>query len=89
MNSPHRFSDDELIDILNTTGLRSVVMRSTSNERERIDLLIPHVPGRSYRFERDTTGNTYLLYASPNELKLLVSGLLETCLRHFGSGFRS
>lgn len=88
MNAPHRFTDDELIDILNTAGLRSVVLRSTSDERDRIDLLIPHIPGSSYRFERDATGYTHLLYAKPNELKLLVTGLLETCLRYFDSGFR-
>lgn len=89
MNAPHRFSDDEIIDILNTTGLRSVVMRSTSEGQDRIDLLIPHIPGRSYRFERDAKGQTHLLYVNPTELKLLVSGLLETCLRYFDSGFRS
>jgi hypothetical protein len=79
----HHFSDDELVDILNGTGLRSVVMRSTSHDHDRIDLLIAHVAGSSYRFERDARGGTHLLHVSPCDLKLLASGSLEDCLRDF------
>lgn len=82
MTTP-RFSDDELIDILNGTGLRSVVMRSTSHGHDRIDLLIPSNAGSSYRFEKDARGHVHLLHASPDDLRLLASGTLDDCLLDF------
>lgn len=79
----HRFSDDDLIDILNATGLRSVVMRDNGPGHDRLDLLIPTMAGSSYRFERDAIGHTYLLHASPDDLKLITSGTLTECLDMF------
>lgn len=81
--STHRFSDDYLIDILTATGLRSLVMRDSGPGHDRLDLLIPHQTGSSYRFERDAVGHTYLLHASPCDLKLLTSGTLAECLDMF------
>lgn len=79
----HHFTDDELVDILNCTGLRSIVMRDNGPGHDRIDLLLPHLVGHSYRFERDAVGYTYLLHSSPGELKLITSGTLEDCLDNF------
>lgn len=82
MSAP-RFTADELVDIINGTGLRSVVMRDNGPGHDRLDLLLPHMEGHSYRFERDATGYTYLLHAAPGDLKLLASGSLDDCLRDF------
>lgn len=79
----HHFTDDELVDIINGTGLRSVVMRDNGPGHDRIDLLLPHMDGHSYRFERDATGHTYLLHSSPSDLKLITSGTLDDCLENF------
>jgi hypothetical protein len=42
-----RFTDEELIEILNATGLRSVVMRDNGPGQNRLDLLIPRMAGYS------------------------------------------
>lgn len=81
--SAHHFTDDEMIDILNGTGLRSVVMRDNGPGHDRLDLLLSHMPGHSYRFERDATGCTYLLHSAPGDLRLLASGSLDDCLDKF------
>ena len=84
-----RFTDDELVEILNATGLRSVVLRDNGPGHDRLDLLLPHMEGHSYRFERDATGHTYLLHSAPEELKLITSGTLEDCLDTFVPRFPS
>jgi hypothetical protein len=82
MSAP-RFSDDELVDIINATRLRSRVMRDKGPVHDRIDLLIAHQPGSAYRFERDATGWTYLVHIASDQWKLIASGSLADCLSTF------
>ena len=83
MNDPIQFTDDEIVEILTATALRSGVMRDKGPGHDRIDLLIPHLPGSAYRIERDAIGYTYLVFMSAKEWKLLASGTLDDCLRLF------
>jgi hypothetical protein len=85
MSAPPRFSEDELVDIIIGTRMRSAVHRDTGPEHDRIDILIPHMPGCSYRFERDRSGWTYLLHTSRDECKLISVGTLPECLGILGS----
>lgn len=76
-----RFSDEELIDIIDATRQRSTVTRHTGPDHDRVDVPIRYMPGCAYRFERDKTGWSYFLLKSPGEeLKLVVAGTLEECL---------
>lgn len=85
MTMPPRFSPDELLDIIDGTRLRSPVMRDKGPDHDSIDLLIPHMPGCSYRFARDRTGWTYLIYTAADEFKLMASGTLGECLGVFAA----
>jgi hypothetical protein len=80
---PVHFTDDEIVDILDATRLRSAVARDKGPGHDRIDLLIPHSDGRSYRLERDAVGCTYLLVASLDDLQLKACGTLAECLGFF------
>jgi hypothetical protein len=80
---PIHFTDDEILDILNAARLRSAVSRDRGPGYDRIDLMIPHGAGRSYRFERDAVGSTYLLIVTPDDLRLLACGTLAECLNFF------
>jgi hypothetical protein len=82
---PVHFTDDEILDILDATRLRSAVMRDKGPGHDRIDLLIPHTGGRSYRIERDAVGSTYLLIAAAaaDDIRLLACGTLAECLDFF------
>jgi hypothetical protein len=84
MSTPPRFSDDELIDIITGTRLLSAVFRDTRPDRDRVDIALPHRPGHFYRFERDSTGWTYLLFATADQFKLVIAGELVECLALFG-----
>jgi hypothetical protein len=79
MKSAPWFSDDDIIEILDATGLRSAI-RDSGPGHDRLDLPIPHVAEHAYRFERDAAGSTYLLHVSPDDLKLLAVGTLADCL---------
>jgi hypothetical protein len=80
MTAPPQFSDEEIIDILNVTRLCSAVMRDTGPDHDRIDLVIPHIPGCAYRFERDGTGWTSLVFTAFDHSALVASGTLAECL---------
>jgi hypothetical protein len=83
MKSAPWFSDDDIIEIINATGLRSAITRNSGPGHDRLDLLIPYATGSSYRFERDVTGSTYLLVASSDDLRLVAVGTLADCLQTF------
>jgi len=71
------------VHILDATRLRSAVSRDRGPGHDRIDLMIPHAGGRSYRIERDAVGSTYLLIVTPDDLRLLACGTLAECLGMF------
>jgi hypothetical protein len=81
--SPPRFSDEELIDILNATRLRSPVMRDIGPEHDRVEIMIPHLSGCSYRFQRNASEWTCLVFMAPGHWKLMASGSLAECLSAF------
>jgi hypothetical protein len=83
MTDTIHFCEDEIIDILNATRLRSAVTRDRGTGFDRVDLTIPYTGGRSYRLERDAVGSTYLLIVSPDDLHLMACGTLAECLRFF------
>ena len=83
MTDPIHFTDDDLLDILDATRLRSAVTRDKGAGYDRVDLTIPLSGGRSYRLERDAIGCTYLLVASPDDLHLMACGTLAECLGFF------
>jgi hypothetical protein len=80
-----RFSDDELVEILNTTRQRSIIIRDTGPDHDSVDVPITHMPGCAYRFVRDQTGWTYFMLRSPGEVKLKIAGTLDECLGLFAS----
>lgn len=82
MSAPPRFSDDELIDIINATRLRSPVHRALAQDHDRIDILIPHMTRSWFRFQRDATGTALLLIGAEDQ-KLMRSGTLDECLNIF------
>ena len=90
MTAPPRFSSDELVDIINTTRMRSTVTRDSGPDHDAVDLVIPHMPGSTYRFARDNTGWTYLLHVAPDQVKPILRPSVDLRLhmhsdRHQGS----
>jgi hypothetical protein len=62
MTIPPRFSDDQLVDIINATRLRSPIMRDSGPDYDRVTIVIPYQQGSAYRFERDATGWTRICF---------------------------
>ena len=80
MTAAPRFTEDELVEIIDGTRFRTPVMRDSGPDHDSVDVLHPHNRDCRYRFARDATGCTYLLLLSTREHKLLVSGKLTECL---------
>jgi hypothetical protein len=80
MTDTVHFSEDEILDILDASRLRSAVTRDKGPGYDRVDLTIPLSGERSYRLERDAVGCTYLIVAPPDDLHLMACGTLAECL---------
>lgn len=83
MSAPPRFSKADQVEIIAATGLRYPLHHTEGDDYDRIDVILPHRPGCSYRLERDVAGCTYLLMCTPDDLRLLVCGTLAECLKTF------